>query len=92
MKNILNLIFAIVVTLGFSVNSFARNPAAGDDPNDNKNQSSSGTWATGAVPPTGGCAKCEARPLLLSDKKDNYQPGMAPSGTKTNSGEGQGNK
>lgn len=92
MKNISKLIFAITVVLSVSTISFARNAAPGDDPNDKKDQSSSGTWVTGAVPPTGGCAKCEERKLLLSDKKDNFQPGMAPSGTKDTSGDGQSNK
>jgi len=92
MKNIFNLIFVIFVILGFSTISAARNSAPGEDPNNNKNQSSSGTWATGAVPPTGGCAKCEERKLLLSDKKDNYQPGSAPKGTTETAADGQSNK
>jgi hypothetical protein len=97
MKNIFNLVFAIVVTLGLSMTSFARNPAAGDDPNATMSSlPEAGTMVLGAdtTAQKGVCVNCQNRNnLKLSDTKDNYQPGMAvPTGTTQPSGSGQGNK
>lgn len=96
MKNIFNLIFTIVVILGFSTVSFARNPASGDDPNaEMSSLSEAGTFMDGtdfkAQKPV--CKACQNRNnILLPQAKDNFQPGMAPSGTKDTSSEGQSNK
>lgn len=96
MKNILNLIFTIVVTVGFSTTSFARNPAAGDDPNaEMSSLSEAGTFVEGTnfkgQKPV--CKACQNRNnVLLPQAKDNYQPGMAPSGTKDTPADGQSNK
>mgnify|MGYP007071127173 CR=1 FL=1 len=83
MKTILNFIFVIAVVLGFSISSFARNPATGDDPNAAIQSAvpEAGTMVLGSDPTArkNVCVKCQERNnLLLTDKKDNYQPGITP--------------
>jgi hypothetical protein len=96
MKNISKLIFMVVVTLSFSMTSFARNPAAGNDPNaEISSLSEAGTMVLGSdfKSQKGVCVNCQNRNnLKLSDKKDNFQPGSTAKETSEKSDNGQSHK
>ena len=92
MKNILNLIFAIVVMMGFSLTSFARNVAAGEDPNDRKYSSEvteAGTLRVGSMvrgAQVGSCPACGELDVKINDNtnlttnpESNNNSGTGPS-------------
>ena len=70
---------------GLSSTTWARSPAAGNDPNaEISSLSEAGTFVEGTnlkeQKPV--CKACQNRnDVLLSDKKDNFQPGMTLPGT-----------
>ena len=80
MKNILNLIFTLLMISGLASTTWARNPAAGNDPNaEMSNLSEAGTLVEGTnfkeQKPV--CKACQNRNgVLLSGEKDIFRPGM----------------